>query len=62
MAEGAMTVASFLSNVGTVFTQTMTWVGSVGSTIASEPLLLTFTAIPLVGLGVGMFKRLLNVQ
>ena len=36
-------------------------VGTVGSTIAGNPLLLTFCVIPLVGLGVGLFRRLLNV-
>lgn len=35
--------------------------GTVGSTIVSTPILLLFCAIPLVGLGVGLFKRLLNV-
>ena len=37
------------------------WAGKVGETVVGTPLLLLFCAIPLVGLGVGLFKRLLNV-
>ena len=44
-----------------VFTSAIGWAGTVGSTIVSTPILLLFCAIPLVGLGVGLFKRLLNV-
>lgn len=60
--QEAMTLATFLADVGTIFTTSIGWVGTVGTTIASSPILLAFTAIPLVGLGIGMFKRLLNVQ
>ena len=39
------------------------WVGSVGDTIAGQPiLLLACVGIPLCGLGVGMFKRLLSAR
>ena len=60
--EGAatVTIATLLSSIGEVFTSAIGWAGTVGSTIVSTPILL-FCAIPLVGLGVGLFKRLLNV-
>ena len=62
MEEAAtVTVATLLSSIGEVFTSAIGWAGKVGSTIVSTPLLLLFCAIPLVGLGVGLFKRLLNV-
>ena len=39
------------------------WIGAVGETIAGEPILLiACVAIPLCGLGVGMFKRLLSAR
>ena len=39
------------------------WVGTVASTIADEPiLLLACVGIPLCGLGVGLFKRLLRAK
>ena len=62
MTEAAtVTVATLLNSIGEVFTSAISWAGTVGSTIVKTPLLLLFCAIPLVGLGVGLFKRLLNV-
>lgn len=57
----SVTVSTLLSSIGEVFSSAISWAGTVGSTIVSTPLLLLFCAIPLVGLGVGLFKRLLNV-
>ena len=37
-------------------------VPQVATYITSHPLVLLFVLIPLVGLGVGMFKRLINVN
>lgn len=62
MNEAAtVTVATLMASVGKIFTAAIGWVGTVGETIADNPLLLTFCVIPLVGLGVGLFRRLLNV-
>lgn len=61
--EGAVTVASLMTSIGSVFTTVIGWVGSVGTTIAGDPiLLLACVAIPLSGMAVGMFKRLVNVR
>ena len=58
-----MTVASLLTSIGSVFTSAIGWVGTVASTIADEPiLLLACVGIPMCGLGVGMFKRLLSAK
>lgn len=64
MAESAtVTVASLLSSIGSVFTSAIGWVGTVAETIAGQPILLiSCVAIPLCGLGVGMFKRLLSAR
>lgn len=53
---------AILNAVGQVFTQAVSWVGTVGQTITEEPILLCFAVIPLVGLGVGLFKRLISVN
>ena len=59
--EGTTTMSSLISSVGEVFTAAIGWVGDVAATIAGEPiLLLACVGIPLCGLGVGMFKRLLS--
>lgn len=54
------TMTSVLASVGSIFTQALTWAGETASAIAGEPLLLIFTIIPLVGLGIGIFKRLIS--
>ena len=51
---------AFLSAAGEIFTTAIGWVTTVGSTIVEEPVLLTFTALPLCGIGIGVFKRLLS--
>lgn len=56
-----VTVATLIGHAGEVFTKAIGWVGTVASEIAGEPLLLLFcVAVPLCGIGVGMFKRLLS--
>lgn len=54
---------ALISSVGTVFTAAIGWVATVADTIAAQPiLLLACVGIPLCGLGVGMFKRLLSAR
>lgn len=55
-----MTVASFLADITTIFTAAIGWVGTVATTIADSPILLTFTAVSLVGLGIGLWNRLIR--
>lgn len=56
-------MADMIAAVGQVFTAAIGWVGTVAATIADEPiLLLACVGIPLCGLGVGMFKRLLSAR
>lgn len=54
-------MAAIISDVGTIFSAAMGWAGTVGTTIAENPLLLMFVIIPIVGLGVGLFRRLLHM-
>lgn len=54
---------ALLSAIGSVFTTAIGWVGEVASTIVDQPiLLLACVAIPLCGLAIGMFKRLLSAR
>lgn len=53
---------AFIASASSLFTAGIGWVGTVGETILAEPILLAFTALPLVGIGVGLFKRLVNVN
>lgn len=53
---------ALIASVTQIFTAAIGWAGTVGSTIVDTPLLLMFVVIPLVGLGVGLFKRLLSIR
>ena len=56
-------MSTLLTSVTTVFTSAVGWVFTVASTIAETDVLLLFcVAVPLCGLGVGMFKRLLSAR
>ena len=63
MTTATVTVASLIASVGTVFTAAIGWVANVATAITDSPiLLLACVGVPLVGLGVGMFKRLLSTR
>lgn len=56
-------MADLISAITSVFTAAIGWVGTVGTTVAgNDILLLSCVGIPLCGLGVGMFKRLLSAR
>lgn len=56
-----MTVSTIVTNVTTLVTEAVKWVGSFIEVITSNPLLLTFVIVSFVGLGVGLIKRLVKV-
>lgn len=60
--EAAMTIATLMSNAGEIVTAGLGWIGNVVMTVTGNPLILLFVILPLVGLGVGLFRRLINVQ
>ena len=52
---------ALITAVTSVFTAAIGWVGTVASTITGQPVLLLFcVGVPLCGLGVGMFSRLIH--
>lgn len=58
----ATTTTSFLQEVGTFFTQSVTWLGNVLNTIVSNPpLLILCLAMPIVGFSVGLLGRLVRL-
>lgn len=56
------TVETLVESVGSVFTAAIGWVSTVANTIVDKPILLLFCVLPLVGLGVGLFRRLISVN
>ena len=58
-----MTMTEIIAPITSIFTAAIGWVGTVASTIAAQPiLLLACVGVPLCGLGVGLFKRLLSAR
>lgn len=56
-------MADLLTSVGNVFTSVIGWAGTVGTTVTETPVLLLYcVAVPLCGIGVGMFSRLLHAR
>lgn len=56
-----MTISTIITAITEIFTAAIGWVGTVAETVAGNPLLLFGVVIGFVGLGVGLFKRLLHV-
>lgn len=60
MAEGAM--STFLTEIGTFFTQAITWLGDVLEVVTSNPALLVMVlAMPICGFAVGLLSRLIRL-
>lgn len=57
----AMTMETIITNVGSIITAAMTWATSAVNFITSNPLILMFVLLSLVGIGVGLVRRFLNV-
>ena len=55
-------MTTIIESVSSVVTAAAGWAGDFGTMIVSTPILLLFVCIPVVGLGVGLFKRLLRVS
>lgn len=56
-------IQTLMGAVGDVFTTVIGFIGEVGSSIVEDPLLtLLVVAVPLCGIGVGLFKRLVSIN
>ncbi|MBQ8869365.1 MAG: hypothetical protein IJ027_06595 [Oscillospiraceae bacterium] len=58
--ENAM--ATLLGDIGTFFTQSITWLGDVLDVVTGSPALLVMViAMPIVGFAVGLLSRLIRL-
>ena len=60
ISTAANTMSSLLTDLGTVVTQMLSWVGDVVTTIVSNPYLLLTTGVLVLGAAVGILGRLLS--
>lgn len=56
----ASAMSNLLTNLATVVTEVMGWVGDVATTITGTPLLLLTTGFLVLGGAIGIFGRLLS--
>lgn len=61
MTTTAMTMETLMTSVGTIVTQSISWIGDFVGVITEQPLLLAFVVVSFVGLGVGLIKRLIRL-
>lgn len=55
-------MSAFLTDIGTFFTQAITWMGEVLDTVVENPALLVLViAMPVCGFAVGLLKRLIRL-
>ena len=60
MAEGAM--SAFLTDIGTFFTQSITWMGDVLTEVTGNPALLVLViAMPVCSFAIGILGRLIRM-
>lgn len=55
-------MSTIITNLQNLFSIVLSCVEHTVDCLVAQPLLLLFVLIPLVGIGVGMFKRLINVN
>ena len=57
-----VTMSTILTDIGTFFTQSVTWMGDVLDVIVGNPVLLVMVvAMPIVGFAVGLLSRLIRL-
>lgn len=54
-------MSTLLTDVGSIVTQAVTWIGQYAGAITSNPLIEMFVIVGFVGLGVGLIKRLIRL-
>lgn len=56
-----MAVSEIVGNVTTIVSETSKWITTFVNSITSNPLILTFVLLLIVGMGVGLIRRLVRV-
>lgn len=61
MTTATFTMETLISNITSLVTAAGEWIVTYADIITGNPLLLAFTIVSFVGLGVGLIRRLLHV-
>lgn len=57
----AVTLSTILTNIGSIVTSAVTWMGSIVTFITANPLVELFVLVSFVGLGVGLLRRVIGL-
>lgn len=57
----SITMATVIAAITEVFTAAIGWMSTVATTVAGNPLLLIGIVLGFIGVGIGLFSRLLHV-
>lgn len=57
-----VTIATLLQSIGSIVSAAVDWMQSAATAIAANPLALLFILLPLMGVGIGLFKRIINLN
>ena len=55
-------MAAIISNITEIITAAVSWMGTAGTAIVENPLALLFILLPLMGAGIGLFRRIINLN
>lgn len=55
-------MATYLTNISDIVTAAVGWMGTAASAIVANPLALLFILLPLMGAGIGLFRRIINLN
>ena len=55
------TVSGTLTTIGSVVSSAMGWASDVAEMIVDTPIVMIFVSVALVGLGVGLIKRMISL-
>lgn len=61
LAAEASSMATIISDVGSLVTGAIGWVGNFATAITANPIIEMFVITAFVGLGVGLIKRLIRL-
>ena len=57
-----ITISTLLSNISSIVTAAVGWMQTAATAITGNALALLFILLPLMGVGIGLFKRIINLN
>lgn len=55
-------MAALIDAIGDIVSASVSWMQSAGTAIAANPLALLFILLPMMGAGIGLFRRIIHLN